>query len=103
MSEGGSLFPKLTEMKGHAIQEAVGAIERGLVPKFLPSLMDFMRGRNLEIEEDPEIFFKGVLEVVSKRTEEGVRAFFQSLGCPSPLRWRSACEKGVGCACNTRV
>jgi len=71
-------------MKKFTVQEAVEAIEKGLVGKSPPSLKNFIYERNLDIEEDLDTFFEKVSEAVTRRTEERVRAFFQSLGVPFP-------------------
>ncbi len=59
-------------------------MERGLVALSPFSLRSFVDERNLDVEEDLDTFFEQVSKVVRERTEEGVRALFQSLGAPFP-------------------
>jgi len=72
-------------MEKFTVQEAVEAMERGLVGLSPFSLRSFIDERNLDVEEDLDTFFEQVSKLVRERTEEGVRALFQSLGAPFPL------------------
>lgn len=82
-------------MRRLTVQEAVEAMERGLFGKSLPSLRSFLDGRNLDVEEDLDTFYGQVLRVVRERTEEGVRALFQSLGATFPLEVEERLRNGL--------
>jgi hypothetical protein len=81
-------------MKRLTVQEAVEAVEKGLVAKNPFSLRHFISERNYDIEEDFDTFFKKVSEAVNRRNEEGVRAIFRSLEAPLPPELEEGLRKG---------